>query len=111
MPQVFHARVDWGAGRLKLYVRLSAGFKPDGTTVAAANAAAQKEYSSKLADSAKAILELEAEAKEQATARFHYLARKAPREPERFAGLLIMFIMAALAASVCSAIATLAVLH
>jgi hypothetical protein len=34
-----------------------------------------------------------------------------PSPAETFTGLLIMFITAALAASVCSAIATLAVLH
>lgn len=70
VAQIIHAGVDWGGSGLRLYVSMSAGFNPDGTSVPAANAAAQAAYQAKLAERAKAIAKLEAEAADTARVRF-----------------------------------------
>lgn len=70
VAQIIHAGVDWGGSGLKLYVSMSAGFNPDGSSVTAANAAAQAEYTAKLAERAKAVAKLDAEAVERARTRF-----------------------------------------
>jgi hypothetical protein len=70
VAQIIHAGVDWGGSGLRLYVSMQAGFNPDGTSVAAANAAAQADYQAKLAERAKAIAKLQAEADERARVRY-----------------------------------------
>jgi hypothetical protein len=70
VAQIIHAGVDWGTGGLHLYVSLSAGFNPDGSSVAAANAEAQAQYQAKLAERAKQVAKLEQEAADAARIRF-----------------------------------------